>query len=128
MTTTVANQARAVSGSKVRLKLEPVRGSDALASCAIAVLFVAMLVVTWQRWTHPVIDHGREINVPARIASGEQLYTDIFYYYGPFAPYFRNVSNWRERKSRPFLPVETSTLTFLRACFRTKTKGKAFSF
>ena len=88
MTTTVANRVKALSRSKVLPETQPVRGSDALASSAIAVLFLVMLVVTWQRWTHPIIDHGREINVPARMVSGEQLYTDIFYYYGPFAPYF----------------------------------------
>jgi Dolichyl-phosphate-mannose-protein mannosyltransferase len=88
VTTTVANRASALSGSKVAPEIEPVRGSDAFAATAVAVLFVVMLVVTWQRWTHPVIDHGREMNVPARIASGERLYTDIYYYYGPFAPYF----------------------------------------
>lgn len=47
-----------------------------------------MLVATWQRWTHPIIDHGREMNVPLRILSGERLYVDIIYYYGPFAPHF----------------------------------------
>jgi hypothetical protein len=88
VTTSVANRVTALSGSKVVRETKAVRGSDALASCVIAVFFVVMLVVTWQRWTHPVIDHGREINVPARIVSGEQLYTDIFYFYGPFAPYF----------------------------------------
>src|SRR5689334_10041450 len=88
MTTIVANRAKAVLGSKILPKTAPVQESEARAACAIAVLFVVMLVVTWQRWTHPVIDHGREIDVPARIVSGEQLYTDIFYYYGPFAPYF----------------------------------------
>ena len=47
-----------------------------------------MLVATWQRWTHPIIDHGREMNVPLRLLGGERLYIDILYYYGPFAPYF----------------------------------------
>jgi hypothetical protein len=55
---------------------------------ALAGLFVVMLVVTWQRWTHPIIDHGREMNVPLRLLAGERLYVDILYYYGPLAPYF----------------------------------------
>jgi hypothetical protein len=59
-----------------------------LAAAAIGVLFVVMLAATWQRWTHPAIDHGREINLPSRLLAGERLYTDISYHYGPFAPYF----------------------------------------
>jgi 4-amino-4-deoxy-L-arabinose transferase-like glycosyltransferase len=60
----------------------------------VAALFVFMLLVTWDRWTHPLIDHGREMNVPARILSGERLYIDIMYYYGPFAPYFNALLYW----------------------------------
>lgn len=61
---------------------------DWLALLALAALFVAILAATWQRWTHPIIDHGREMNVPLRVLSGERLYTDISYHYGPFAAYF----------------------------------------
>lgn len=61
---------------------------DRAALIALALLFAVMLVATWQRWTHPIIDHGREMNVPLRLLSGERLYIDILYYYGPFAPYF----------------------------------------
>jgi 4-amino-4-deoxy-L-arabinose transferase-like glycosyltransferase len=59
-----------------------------LPAIAMTALFVFMLLVTWNRWSHPIIDQGREMNVPARILSGERLYIDIMYYYGPFAPYF----------------------------------------
>lgn len=61
---------------------------DASALFAVAVLFVVMLTATWQRWTHPIIDHGREMHVPERLLEGDRLYVDIIYYYGPFAPYF----------------------------------------
>jgi hypothetical protein len=54
----------------------------------LAALFAAALFASWQRWTQPIIDHGREMNVPARILAGEQLYLDVQYLYGPFAPYF----------------------------------------
>lgn len=61
---------------------------DSAALLALALLFGVMLLATWQRWTHPIIDHGREMNVPLRLLSGERLYIDLIYYYGPFAPYF----------------------------------------
>lgn len=62
--------------------------NDWPALLALALLFGVMLVATWQRWTHPIIDHGREMNLPLRILAGERLYIDIIYYYGPFAPHF----------------------------------------
>jgi len=61
---------------------------DGLPLLALAALFVIMLAATWQRWTHPIIDHGREMFLPTRILAGERLYEDIQYLYGPFAPYF----------------------------------------
>jgi 4-amino-4-deoxy-L-arabinose transferase-like glycosyltransferase len=57
-------------------------------------MFAFMLAATWQRWTHPVIDHGREMFLPARILAGERLYEDIQYLYGPFAPYFNAALYW----------------------------------
>jgi hypothetical protein len=47
-----------------------------------------MLVASWQRWTQPLIDHGREMNLPARILAGERIYDDVQVLYGPFAPHF----------------------------------------
>jgi len=64
------------------------RHQDTRALLAIASLFVFMLTATWHRWTRPIIDHGREMHLPERLLSGERLYTDILYYYGPFPPYF----------------------------------------
>ncbi len=61
---------------------------DAQVLLALAALFAFMLIGTWQRWTQPIVDHGREMNLPARILAGEQLYVDVQFLYGPFAPYF----------------------------------------
>ncbi|HWQ33161.1 MAG TPA: glycosyltransferase family 39 protein [Blastocatellia bacterium] len=64
---------------------------DAPPLLALAALFAVMLIGTWQRWTQPIIDHGREMNLPARLLAGEQLYADVQFLYGPFAPYFNAV-------------------------------------
>jgi hypothetical protein len=61
---------------------------DTGALLALAALFAVMLIGTWQRWAQPIVDHGREMNLPARILAGEQLYVDVQFLYGPFAPYF----------------------------------------
>ncbi|HEU0179976.1 MAG TPA: glycosyltransferase family 39 protein [Blastocatellia bacterium] len=55
---------------------------------AIIVLFIVMLAASWQRWTQPLIDHGREMNLPTRILAGEKIYSDVQVLYGPFAPHF----------------------------------------
>jgi hypothetical protein len=62
--------------------------SDARALLALAALFAVTLAASWQRWTQPLLDHGREMNLPARILAGEQLYSDVQFIYGPFAPHF----------------------------------------
>lgn len=61
---------------------------DRYALLALAGLFIAMLAASWQRWTQPLLDHGREMNLPSRILAGEHLYSDIQFLYGPFAPHF----------------------------------------
>mgnify|MGYP000361399652 CR=1 FL=1 len=54
---------------------------------AIAVAFAAMLAVSWRRWTSPIADSGREMDLPWRLLQGEWLYRDVHHIYPPFAPY-----------------------------------------
>jgi hypothetical protein len=54
----------------------------------LLVLFAAMSAVTWETWTNPFVDSGREMNTPLRILQGEQLYSEVYYLYGPVAPCF----------------------------------------
>ncbi len=61
---------------------------DCFPLLTVALAFLLMIIGSWQRWTQPMIDHGREMNVPARILSGERLYLDVQCLYGPFASYF----------------------------------------
>jgi 4-amino-4-deoxy-L-arabinose transferase-like glycosyltransferase len=55
---------------------------------AIALVYLAMLAVSWRRWTSPIADSGREMDLPRRLLDGEWLYRDVHYLYPPFAPYF----------------------------------------
>jgi len=43
--------------------------------------------VSWRKWPDVIIDSGRELYIPWRISSGEMLYRDIQYLYGPLASY-----------------------------------------
>lgn len=53
-----------------------------------AAAFLAMLVLSWHRWTSLIVDIGRETDMPLRLMNGEWLYRDIHYLYTPFSPYF----------------------------------------
>ncbi|MDQ3013698.1 MAG: glycosyltransferase family 39 protein, partial [Acidobacteriota bacterium] len=55
---------------------------------AIWLVFAAMLAVSWRRWTSPIADSGREMDLPLRLLKGELLYRDVHHLYPPFAPYF----------------------------------------
>ena len=49
--------------------------------------FILGLAVSWQRWGKPLVDCGREMNMPLRLAQGEMLYSDVRHIYGPLSPY-----------------------------------------
>lgn len=53
----------------------------------IVVSFIIGLVFSWERWGNPLVDCGREMNQPLRLASGEMLYSGVRHIYGPLSPY-----------------------------------------
>ena len=53
----------------------------------IAASFIFALAVSWQRWGNPLVDCGREMNQPLRLANGEMLYSEVRHIYGPLSPY-----------------------------------------
>ena len=66
----------------------PFRGRESAASRGfIVVVAVVLAWYTWATWGDIQIDCGREIYVPLEILRGKLLYRDIFYPYGPLAPY-----------------------------------------
>ncbi len=64
------------------------------AVLVLLVLFAVMSAVSWQMWANPVIDGGREMNAPLRLLQGEKIYSQVYYLYGPVAP-FINASLYR---------------------------------
>jgi 4-amino-4-deoxy-L-arabinose transferase-like glycosyltransferase len=54
---------------------------------AVWLVFIAMLIVSWRRWTAVIADSGREMDLPLRLLQGELLYRDVHYLYPPLAPY-----------------------------------------
>jgi hypothetical protein len=58
---------------------------------SVALAFATMLLVSWRRWTSPIADSGREMDLPLRLMNGETLYRDTHYIYPPFSPYFNSL-------------------------------------
>jgi hypothetical protein len=59
------------------------------ARMAIVLFACAMAWHTWAHWGDFQIDNGRELYVPAEILKGKLLFRDLWYMYGPLAPYLK---------------------------------------
>lgn len=53
----------------------------------LTVIAVLRMYWTWATWGNLSIDSGHETYVPAVLAQGKMLYRDLWYHYGPIAPY-----------------------------------------
>lgn len=61
---------------------------DVVAGLGLLFLQALVLTLTWRKWVHPVVDYGRELYVPWRLAQGDLLYTEVSHIYGPLSAYF----------------------------------------
>lgn len=60
---------------------------DAAARVVIVGAACALFWLTWAHWGDIQVDCGREVYVPYQILRGKLLYRDLWYPYGPLAPY-----------------------------------------
>jgi hypothetical protein len=60
---------------------------DIIAVIVWLVIFTIFLCLTFQKWGSPVIDCGRDPYIAEQILGGKILYKDLYYPYGPLAPY-----------------------------------------
>jgi hypothetical protein len=58
-----------------------------LARAGVLVTGLLLIWYTWAHWGNVQIDCGRELYVPLEILKGRLLYRDLWYPYGPLAPY-----------------------------------------
>lgn len=54
-------------------------------------VFALLTSLTWRKWPDLLVDYGRELYVPWRLAEGDVLYRDIVHYYGPLGV---TVNSW----------------------------------
>jgi hypothetical protein len=74
-------------------EIEPV-GWNRITICALGVLILlwaGLFLGTWAKWGNVTIDCGREMYVPWELMQGKTLYRDIWYIYGPAAPYWNSI-------------------------------------
>ena len=65
-----------------------------LSRAAIVGFAAAMAWYTWGHWGDFQVDNGRELYVPAEILKGKLLFRDLWYMYGPLAPYLKALLFW----------------------------------
>lgn len=63
----------------------PLRNDPWLA--AVLACFSLFAWANWGKFEFPIVDIGREIEIPARLVAGQLLYRDVETYYGPLAYY-----------------------------------------
>jgi hypothetical protein len=65
--------------------------SAAKAVVALALIWAALMALTWASWGDVTADCGREMYVPTVLSEGKMLYRDVWYPYGPAAPYLNSI-------------------------------------
>ncbi|MDQ6859664.1 MAG: hypothetical protein M3032_00695 [Verrucomicrobiota bacterium] len=81
------NAAAAVAEATRAPVLTPVHWEFA-GVLGLVALWIYFLSVSWRKWPDPLIDFGRELYLPWRIANGAVLYRDVAAHYGPFSQIF----------------------------------------
>src|SRR5215471_11623897 len=92
LTTFFASASSQFKIPEAREGLGPYRGFPALISVgALCCLWLALVLFGWARWGSVTVDCGRELYVAAALADGKMLYRDVWYMYGPTAPYLNSL-------------------------------------
>jgi hypothetical protein len=65
-----------------------IEGFGCVLLAALAVFFIA---TSWRKWPDPLIDFGRELYTPWRIAEGAVLYRDVENPYGPLSSWLNGM-------------------------------------
>ncbi len=56
----------------------------------LILIWAALLHATWATWGSLTVDSGHEMYIPTVLAEGKMLYRDVWFMYGPLAPYFNS--------------------------------------
>ena len=67
------------------------RRLELCARLALLLLLLGLFGSTWAHWGSVTVDCGREMYVPEQLTRGKVLYRDLWYPYGPLAPYLNSL-------------------------------------
>lgn len=70
------------------------RRSDWLEAAGLLAVAALCAWWTWLKWADELIDFGRELYIPWRLATGAALYRDIAYFNGPLSPHLNALWFW----------------------------------
>jgi hypothetical protein len=76
---------RLTSGSPERWNL-----TTSGAMLTLIILWATLFHATWATWGSLTVDSGHEMYVPTVLSEGKMLYRDVWFMYGPAAPYFNS--------------------------------------
>lgn len=65
-------------------------GASYAALIVLVAVWAALFYTSWATWGNLTIDSGHEMYVPAALSAGKMLYRDIWFMYGPAAPYINS--------------------------------------
>jgi hypothetical protein len=87
-----ASAVKRIESGRIEGALGPSDDSTAawISRAAIVSVAIGLFRYTWAHWGDFQLDCGREVYVPAAILQGKLLYRDIWYMYGPLAPYVQS--------------------------------------
>src|SRR5262245_36351681 len=68
-----------------------IRIGELFGLAVLGILALFFLVTSWRKWPDPLIDFGRELYLPWRLANGAVLYRDVDDFYGPLSQYLNAV-------------------------------------
>src|ERR1700722_12833342 len=88
---TVPNLDETVSSNKFVAPEAPWNYTTCGALFMLVLLWAVKLFTTWGAWGNLTIDSGHEMYVPLMLAQGKVLYRDVWFMYGPAAPYFNSI-------------------------------------
>lgn len=62
--------------------------NDYVAIISLLFIFSIFIVFSWQKYLSPFSEAGRDIYTAYQILQGKVLYRDVYWFYGPFSPYW----------------------------------------
>ena len=79
--------ARPVVPLQTRTRAGVMSAASFLASLLVSTAFLGWTWLTWRRMGSLIVDGGKELDVPRRLLDGAVLYRDVFWNWGPLAPW-----------------------------------------